>query len=239
MFGRRTADPGKKAPPPPPPADVWAPVRKMDDALEAVLRLFTRELERAGQDCGGLAVRGPVPDAVATLLSDCIVYQGANGMEYLTLGLTRDFKAFSYPPHCRLFFILNGALLLEDPVSSELRGQITIGQVPRPFVDAHMMKRWIKYIQPTGKAIAAGDGDAAQAIVDSLRREMAEVVQQTPAWISQRFDLRECAVEWCSGFPGTIGRPLSPDVKKINNLPMSDFVEQTLTKFLVEMQARR
>jgi hypothetical protein len=239
MFGRRAADPGKNVPPPAPPADVWAPIRQMDDALEAALRLFTRELELAGQDCGGLAVRGPVPADVRKLVSECIVYQGSKGAEYLTLGLTRDFKAFSYQPHCRLFIILNSVYLMEDPITAELRAQIAVGQVPRPFVDAHMMKRWIKYIQPTGKAVAAGDGDAAKAIVDSLRREMGEVMQRTPAWIAQRINVRECAVEWCSGFPGTIGRVLSPDVKRMNNLAVSDFVAETLTQFLADMQMRR
>lgn len=238
MFGRRTGF-GTRAPsPPPPPSDIWPPHQKMDGALDAAIRLITRALDQAGYDCGRLAIRGPVPSNVAKLLADCIVYSGENGSEYLTLGLTRDLKAFSYQPHCRLFMIINSALLLEDPISSDLRGQIAVSQTPRPLVDAHMMKRWIKYIRPVGRAAAAGDGNALSAIMLSIRSEIVDVAQSTPAWISERIDLTQCADEWTSGFPGTLGRPLSPDVKRLNDLPMTDFVHKRLTDFLAEMQAQ-
>lgn len=239
MFGRRTGF-GTRAPspPPPPPSDIWPPYQKMDSALDAAIRLITRALDSAGHDCGGLAIRGPVPTNVAKLLSDCIVYQGENGPGYLTLGLTRDLKGFSYQPHCRLFMIINSVLLLEDPISSELRGQIAVSQTSRALVDAHMMKRWIKYIRPVGKAAAAGDGDGLKSILLNIRREVAEGVQAAPAWISEHVNLNECADEWTSGFPGTIGRQLSPDVKRLNDLPMSDFVHKQLIDFMAETQAR-
>lgn len=238
MFGRRTGF-GTRAPsPPPPPSDVWPPYQKMNGALDAAIRLITQSLDQAGYDCGRLAMRGPVPSNVAKLLSDCIVYEGENGSEYLTLGLTRDLKAFSYQPHCRLFLIINGVSLLEDPISSDLRQQIAVSQTPRPLVDAHMMKRWIRYIRPMGKAVAANDGNALHAIMDAIRREIADVAQSAPAWISGRIDLGECADEWTSGFPGTIGRRLAPDVKRLNDLPMTDFVHTQLTGFFAEMQAQ-
>lgn len=239
MFGRRAAGFGQKPPSPPPPqSDVWPPFQKMDTALDATIRLFTQAFDQAGHDCGGLAIRGLVPPSVGSLLSDCIVYQGKNGPEYLTLGLTQDFKAFSYQPHCRLFLILNGVGFMEDPISPDLRAQIAVSQLPSPLVEAHMMKRWIKYIRPVGEASAAGDGDALRTILRNIRAETAEVEQQAPQWIAQRIKLRERAEEWCSGFPGTIGRPLSKEVKRINNLPMSDFVADLVTDFLVQMQMR-
>lgn len=208
----------------------------MDAALDAAIRLFTQSLEQSGHDCGELAIRGPAPSSVTKLLSDCVVYQGKNGLEFLTLGLTKDFKAFSYQPHCRLFMILNSAMLMEDPISSDLRAKIAVGQVPRPLVDAHMMKRWIKYIRPVGNTMAAGDYAGLTIILKNIQAELVDVGQKAPAWISQRVNLRECAQEWASGFPGTIGQLLSADVKRMNNLPMTDFVSKLLTDFMAEVQ---
>ncbi|MGZ8999210.1 MAG: hypothetical protein ACXW2T_10190, partial [Allosphingosinicella sp.] len=56
--------------------------------------------------------------------------------------------------------------------------------------------------------------------------------------IAERVSIVDCAREWCSGFPGTIGRPLTAEVKRINALPMTDFVETLITDFLVETQMR-
>ena len=240
MFGWRVADPAKdiRPLPAPPPADVWPPFQKMDGALEAALRLFTQALEQAGQDCGGLGVRGPVPACVARLLADCVVYEGSRGRGYLTLGLTPDFKAFTYQPHCRLFLMLNCALLLEDPVSSDLRAPIAVAQVPRLLVEVQMMKRWIKYIRAAGTAASADDGDELRRIVQDVVAELTEIAQQAPAWIGAHVNLRDCVTEWCSGFPAAIGRPLSADVRRLNDLPMTDFVEKMLTEFLIQTQMR-
>lgn len=236
MFGRRGADNNKNVPPVPPAPPQWPPAAKMDAALDAAIRLYTEALESAGKDCGGLAIRGPVPKSVARLLADCVSYEGRNGTEYLTLGLTPDFKAFSYQPHCRLFLMVNSALLMEDPIPAELRAQIAVGQVPRSLVDAHMMRRWVKHIHAVGTAAAAGDGPRLKAIVQSIVAETMDVARQTPSWIAERVNLRECVQEWCHGFPGAIGRPLSAEVKRMNDLPVTEFVEKMLTDFLVEQQ---
>ena len=60
MFGRRTAA-GRRSPPPPSGAGEPFPIDKMDRALDGAIRLFTRVLDDAGVDAGGLALRGPVP----------------------------------------------------------------------------------------------------------------------------------------------------------------------------------
>jgi hypothetical protein len=210
----------------------------MNAALDAAIRLFTQALEQAGRNCEGLAIAGPPPASVAALLADCVVYPGEQGPEFLTLGLTRDFEGFSYQPHCRLFLIINAALILEDLKAGPLRADIADSQVLRPLVDAHMMKRWIKYIRPTGRAVAEGDTARLSTIMPELLAETAEIGGRAPRWLLERVSIEECANEWCSGFPGTIGRPLTPDVKRINDLPMTDFVERMITEFLVETQMR-
>lgn len=238
MFGRRTTPIafGPSNPPPPPPGDNWPPFDKMNSALDAAIRLFARALEQAGRDCEGLGTAGPPPPAVASLLADCVVYPGERGSEFLTLGLTRDFESFSYQPHCRLFLIINGAHLLEDVSEGSLRSEIALSQVPGPLIEAHMMKRWIKYIRPTGHAVAGGQMERLSEIMKSLLAETNDVARLAPRWISERVDIGQAGQEWCSGFPGAIGRPLTPEVKRINNLPMTEFVEKLITDFLVEMQ---
>jgi hypothetical protein len=240
MFGRRKTpfSANVSSPPPPPPSgNGWPPFRKMDAALDAAIRLFSRALEQAGQEVAGLSLPGPPPTSVAALLSDCIVYAGEDGPEFLTLGTSEDFKAFAYQPHCRLFLIINAALILEDLPLGDLRSDIAVSQVPRPLIDAHMMKRWISFIRPTGEAMT-GDKSRLIAIMQRLRADTLAVGRLAPEWISQRVDIQDCSAEYCSGFPASIGRPLTPEVKRINNLPMTDFVEGLITQFLVETQMR-
>lgn len=236
MFGRRATGFGSKAPPSPPPSD-WLSFDKMDAALDAAIRLFTHALDAAGQDCGALAIRGPKPAAVAQRLADCIVYPGEGGEHYLTLGLTRDFKAFSYQPHCQLFLILNAVLILEDLPDSPLRAQIAVSQVPQPLVHAHMMKRWIKFIRPVGRALTQGE-EVLTGLMRDILTETREVARLVPGWIAERVDCEAIAHEWCLGFPGTIGRPIDADVQPINDLPMSEFVAQLITDFLARTQAQ-
>lgn len=238
MFGRRKIPFGADAPPPPPSADEWLPFSKMNHALDSAIRLFSRALEQAGQDVGGLAIAGDPPPDVAALLADCIVYAGETGPEYLTLGISPDFKSFAYQPHCRLFLIINAALILEDLPPGPLRSEIAVSQLPRPLVDAHMMKRWIAFIRPTGAAMAGGDGEGLGQIVQHLISDVRAVESLSPRWISERVPVQDCAREWCAGYPATIGRPLDAEVKRINDLPMSDFVEELITQFLVETQTR-
>jgi hypothetical protein len=239
MFGWRKSTPGSKPPgPPPPPAETWVPLVKMNTALDAAIRLFTQALDQAGHDCGGLALRGPVPPAVASLLADSIVYPGEDGPEFLTLGLTVDFNGHSYPPHFRLFMIINAALILEDLPASPLRSQSAVSQVPRPLIDAHMMRIWIRYILPTGNAFVRQDKAGLDAILRGLITETMALRRLTPDWISKRIDIEERSREWCGGFPATLGRPLTPEVKRINNLPMTDFIETRIRDYMVEVQTR-
>ena len=150
MFGRRKQPFGQKpvSTPPSPPAPPSPPtggggepfpIDKMDHALDAVIRLFTRVLDDAGVDCGALAIRGPVPADVGGLLANCTTYRDGSTPTYLALGITPDFKAFSYPPHCRLFFILNSVGICEDPHAASILNNIAGGQLPGPLIDAHFI----------------------------------------------------------------------------------------------------
>jgi hypothetical protein len=154
-FGRRKASSGSQPPAPPSDPGTWQPFRKMDDALTVAICLFTEVLEQAGKDCGGLAIRGPVAPNVASLLADSIIYTDKNGPEFVTLGLTPNFKAYSYQPHCRLFLMINAALIVQDlGLSRSQRNILAVSQLPRALVDACLMKRWIKSIGPIGQTMA-------------------------------------------------------------------------------------
>ena len=239
MFGRRKEPFRPPAPPPPPPgATEPFPIDKMDRALEATIRLFTRVLDDAGVDAGPLALRGPVPDNVGGLLANCATYRAGDGEPptYLALGITPDFKAFSYPPHCRLFFILNSVGICEDPAAAHILRDLAPHQLPAPLVDAHFMRRWIRFILPTADALKQGQA-ALEALTKSLIDAMVEVARQVPPEFAARLDVQGMAREWCSGFPGTIGRPLDDSVPRMNGLPMTPFIENVLVGELARIQA--
>jgi hypothetical protein len=208
----------------------------MDRALEATIRLFTRVLDDAGFDAGALALRGPVPDNVGELLAGCATYRTGGALTYLALGITLDFKGFSYPPHCRLYFILNSVGICEDPHAASMLSQLALHQLPGPLVDAHFMRRWIRFILPVGAAMTQG-----RAVMDpvmlKLIDELIEVVRMAPKPIAEQIDLEGRMREWASGYPGSIGRPLDDSVPRMNGLPMTPFIEDILTNELARLQA--
>jgi hypothetical protein len=210
----------------------------MDRALEAAIRLFTRVLDDTGVDSGALALRGPVPADVGALLAGCTTYRGGEDgtLTYLALGITPDFKAFAYPPHCRLYFILNSVGICEDPAAASLLSGLAPHQLPAPLIDAHFMRRWIRYILPTADAMKQGQA-ALEAMMRALIGELAEVASMVPGPFAERIDLQPLMREWASGFPGTIGRPLDDSVPRMNGLPVTPFIEDVLTQELARLQA--
>jgi hypothetical protein len=210
----------------------------MDFALEATIRLFTRVLDDSGVDAGGLALRGPVPANVGALLANCTTYRdgGDDDLLYLALGVTPDFKAFSYPPHCRLFFILNSVGICEDPLAASVLPGLAPHQLPEPLVDAHLMRRWIHFILPTAVAMKQGQG-ALEALIRKLADELAEVRSSVPHHLASRVNLQAMMSDWLSGFPGTISRPLDASVPRLNGLPMTPFIENVLVEELARLQA--
>ena len=243
MFGRRKTPFGgapESSPPPPPPGGKEPyPIGKMDDALDGAIRLFTRTLDHAGVDAGKLAIRGAVPAGVTAALANCTTYRGEDdgGLTYLVLGLTEDFKAFSYPPHCRLFLIINSTGICEDPAAATILDQLAPEQLPSPLLDAHLMRRWVRYILSVPDALRAG-GPAVEALHHRLMEELMEVIKGAPPAIAGKVDARGHFDEWSKGLPAAIGRPLTPDVPRMNRLPMTPFIEDTLTRFLAELQMR-
>lgn len=242
MFGRRTAGFGNRtsdvsAPPPPtrPPIDYWEPEEKMVKALQAAICLFCDALKEAGYDCGKLTLDGPSGTKVAPLLADCITYAGRDGREFLALGRSRDFRTFSFEPHFRLFRILNAALILEDLPTSPFRSEIAVSEVPRQLVEAHLMLRWVRFIRPIGKAYGGPEAELG-AIIHALQNALVEVGQNAPDWLAQRISIKECVQEWGSAFPATLGKPLTSETPRINDLPMTENIEQAVTNFLVETQ---
>ena len=241
MFGRRKTPFGTSPTPPTPPppgGQEEFPVGKMDDALEASIRLFTRVLDDAGVDAGGLAIRGEVPSGVGQMLAQCTTYRGGDNGEplFLVLGITRDFKAFAYPPHCRLYFILNSVGICEDPAAASILPTLAEGQLPGPLIDAHIMRAWVRHILPTGKAMLEGEAaldGVYQSLVDELKRVASQV---PPAW-AERVNLNAVLSEWASGFPGTFTRPVEESTERMNGLPVTPFIEDVLIRHLAALQA--
>ena len=236
MFGRRKEPPS--SPPPPPGGAEPFPIDKMDSALDGAIRLFTRALDDAGVDCGELAIRGEVPANVTQALAACTTYRGEDdgGLTYLVLGLTPDFKQFMYPPHCRLFFIINSTGICEDEHTQSFLRQLAPGQLPGPLVDAHMMRVWIRYILPTGKALKGGIAEL-EALHQKLMGDLMAVLKRVPAELAKGLNDKEIFRDWAGGIPGTIGRPLDDSVPRMNGLPMTPFIEDVLIRALASIQA--
>lgn len=244
MFGRRKVPPGLPpvSPPPPPGGTEPFPIDKMDRALDGAIRLFTKALDDAGVDAGGLAIRGAVPHGVSGLVADCTTYRGENdgGLTYLALGVTPDFKAFSYAPHCRLYFILNSTGICEDPViasSPTMLKDLAPGQLPGPLLDAHLLRCWIGFIRQTGEAMSGG-ATALDSLFERMARGLLEVVRRVPAEWTERLAPRVRYDELTGGFPGTIGRPLDDTVTRMNGLPMTPFISDILIEELARLQMR-
>lgn len=239
MFGRRKSPVGDTPATPPPGGKEPFPIEKMDRALDGAIRLLTRALDEAGEDSGKLAIRGAVPGGVTSALSNCTTYRGEDdgSPTYLALGVTHDFEAFSYQPHCLLFMIINATLLAEDPIPGDLRNSLALSQFKGPLIDAHLMRRWISYILPVPDAMR-GEPEALKDLAHQMMGELKAVLGDVPPAWATRIDLGEKFKAWGSGFPGTIGRKLTPDVPRMNGLPMTPFIEQTLTNFLADLQMR-
>lgn len=238
MFGRRKTPFGGNANPPPSPPQAGEPfpIDKMDHALDASIRLFTRVLDDAGVDAGSLALRGqPVPEDVGRLLASCTTYEHDGKPTYLALGVTPDFKQFSYPPHCRLYFILNSVGICEDPHAASILRELAPGQIPAPLIDAQLMRRWIRYILPTGAAMKDGP-NSLDALVRAMIDEMIQVVRLIPSGFADPSAVQHIVHEWASGYPGTIGRPLDDSVTRMNGLPVTPFIENTLIEELARLQ---
>lgn len=229
MFGR------KGGTPPPSPAPKWWPVAQLCPALDATLALFTAALRPIGRDLGPFSQSGAT-GVVARQLTEAIRHDGADGPIFVNLGITPDFKAFSYQPHCNLFLILNAVNLLEDPISAELRNQIAAGQLARPCADAVIMRAWLDFVEPVGEAARTGSESALNAVADRMVRTIAQRAQQLPEWIAGAVDLRAIAQEWSSGFPGLYTQPLDDQATTVNGLAMRPFVAEQITDFLARLQ---
>ena len=237
MVGQRNPGFGRR-PPAPPPFDPF-PINKMDRALEAAIRLFTKVLEGAGVHCGRLALRGDVPANVGALLADCTTYRAEpdGTSTFLALGLTPDFKQFSYPPHCRLYFILNAVGICEDPHAAGLLASLAGDQLPGPLVDAWLMRRWIHFILKTNEAVRGGDA-GLRSFLDALRAALADAIQAVPPQWHRKLDLDAHLRDFATGFPGTIGHRLDPQTRRMNGLPVTPFIETVLIDALAGLQAQ-
>lgn len=208
----------------------------LDRALCASIALFSEVLAAAGEDPGALGMEGGGSGRVGELLAQSITYTGAAGPEYVTLGVSQDFKAFSYQPHCFLFLVSNAVGICEDLPDTQTRAQIAASECAVPLFHAHVMRRWASQVVPVGKAMAANDGDALHRAMMTIQHQIRAVIDAAPPWMRERVDLDSLAADWLTGYPATIGRPIDETVRRLNGLPMSDFVHQTLTDWMANLQ---
>ncbi|NUT01130.1 MAG: hypothetical protein HOP96_09160, partial [Sphingomonas sp.] len=137
VFGRRKIPAGTGSTNPPPPGNKEPfPIDKMDRALDGAIRLFTRAFDNAGVDPGPLAIREVVPENVSQSFADCTTFRGEEdgGQTYIVLGLTKDFQGFMYPPHCRLFLIINSTGICESEHAAHKLNELAPHQFPAPMV---------------------------------------------------------------------------------------------------------
>ena len=99
------------------------------------------------------------------------------------------------------------------------------------------MRKWIHHILPTNDALRRGQ-DALEQFHRRLMDDLMSVLNKVPVDWAKTIDLKAMFMEWTSGFPGTIGRPLTEDVERMNGLPVTPFIAETLTRYLAEMQAQ-
>lgn len=172
--------------------------------------------------------------------SACRLHQlsrrGDGGLTYLVLGLTADFKEFMYPPHCRLFFIINSTGICEDQHAQDFLPQLIPDELPAPMIDAHLMRHWIRYILPTGQALKGGFAEL-EALQQKLMADLMGVINLAPPDLAAKVDGKAVFRDWVGGFPGTIDRPLDYSVPRMNGLPVTPFIENILINYLAEMQA--
>lgn len=232
-FGRRND--GPSAPPPPIDGDNEYPIRKMRDALELAIALCTDVLLRTGRDCGTLGIHRQYPPNVGRQLAECITYKSENQPSFLALGQTKDFIGFSYQPHCRLFFVINAIGIAESMALSPQMPTNAARELCRALVDAHLMRNWIDYIQPTGKALA-DDAEAITNLLVAMRKSMKQIFLHAPDWLTNEVDVEAQLVDWGDGWPGVLTHTLKSDTGRLNGLPLTPFIEQVLTNFLVEAQ---
>lgn len=244
MFGRRKVPFGglPEAPPPPPPPSAKEPfpIEKMDRALDAAIRLFTRVLDDAGVDSGYLALRGdPVPEDVSGLIAGCTIYRGQEdgGETYLALAVTSDFNQFNYAPHCRLYFVLNATGICENPHTANMLSTLAPSQLPGPLIDAWLMRRWIRFMLGAVDALKGGVA-AQEEYFGQMGKALGEVVSAVPPDWRESLGLRDRYMQFADGFPVGVGQPLDASVPRMNGLPMTPEIAGHLTDFMAQAQAR-
>lgn len=99
------------------------------------------------------------------------------------------------------------------------------------------MRAWIRYILQTPDAMKAGPA-ALEALHRQMMDDFMSVMNLVPPAYARTMDLKAVFMEWTSGFPGVIGHRLTDDVERMNGLPVTPFIAETLTRFLAELQAR-
>jgi hypothetical protein len=237
LFGSKPlADSEPSAPAPSAPA--WEPIDKMDAALGAAIRLFARAVEQAGKGCGKLSLPGAPPKNVVSLLADSVVFTADGGDKFLTLGQSQDLKTFLYAPHVQLYTILSVATLLESD-ARQLSSKVVLAEVPRALLHAQMMKRWIRFIQPTGDALRtqADREERLTSIMRGLKAEVFSIARTAPGWIWPDVDANEAVESWTKGYPAALSHYLGADTPRISGLPMSQPAADAILNLLAATQA--
>ena len=239
MFGvLKRFFPAKPPMAPAPPTPSWEPVDKLDAALDAAIKLFSRALEQAGKNGGKLALPGAPPANVSSTLAESVVYGAEGSRKFMTLGLTQDFRAYRYSPQFQLFMILGAANRLAS-AGARPAAERVLGQIPRALLHAQMMKAWIRFIVPTGEALRAKEDrpDRLADIARGVDAALLVVQQSAPSWMSRHVDLGEAGLSWSQGYPAALSQNLGADTPRLNALPMSRPAADMIVQFMGAAQA--
>jgi len=241
MFGRRIIPPRPPAAPPPPPPWGGLPIVPMHRAFDDVIRRLSQALAHFGIDCGALGDPTPVTGDPRTALGNSLCFVRGGETRFLTFYSTRDFEKFAVLPHWYLFLMTSALGFAEDvmrPSFDRTTGErIARGQFVPSLLDAHLAKAWIDMILPSIRVAKAHDEEAMRMMHRTMIDQGIAIGNRVPLALLSREDVRRRVEDWCTDWPAVFSNPLTPQTRRINNLPMDERADTAITQHLAQLQA--
>lgn len=231
-FGRRSSFT------PPPPAD---PLVRVRAGLDTAINRLSQLLARFGVDCGLLSGSGAPQASSADFVAESLYFERGGQPMFITLHQIEDLVQESAWPYFR-FFLLVTVLKTADRVLSgdvdlKFDTERAMHQWYPALVDAQMMKSWIAFSTPVGRAMLAQDRPA----LVQLRNMVAEEAGRVVARASTRRDMAamtaECVRPWRDGLPLIMERSADQIADRLNNVPLTADLAPRIRDGLARLQA--
>ena len=222
-------------------------VERLKKLLDHVINLFTEALEKAGRPCGVLARHGEYYSGLGNKLGDSIIFRAVEDLPYYCLlSKSADLKRYSYEPHCRLFEIIGAYHLVteihklqaKETVRRKTDDHLIAIQIGPSIVCAHLTLIWLEFALPITSALNNSDLKAANMAFTSYRSKTAKFLHDIPSWISDYANLKVLFADYADAYPIISHRVLLPETKRLNNLPMTEFIYKLIIDVMSEMQAK-